>query len=293
MTRSFRHSGFWIGAVALALWPLFCGCGGAKETVDEGVTVLDEKPSKAGSASSEAGPEASKEAEGWGTLKGRVTFGGDPPKTGILVGKGEEGVKDAAICARNEIPDQSLVVDPETKGVRWALVYIPRPSSVNPEAESARLGESVEFDQKGCMFDPHVLGVMKGNEVRVKSSDPVGHNVHTLLRNTSVNQSLPQGGTLPVKIERGDGRPGQVVCDIHNWMSAWWLTLDNPYFAVTDAKGEYEIKNVPAGEQKVVVWCEASGFLTPSNGTGVAIEADGETTKDVVIEGGDLKTSKK
>ena len=33
-------------------------------------------------------------------------------------------------------------------------------------------------------------------------------------------------------------------------MTAWWMVLDHPYFAVTDAKGNYEIKNAPAGTQK-------------------------------------------
>ena len=35
------------------------------------------------------------------------------------------------------------------------------------------------------------------------------------------------------------------------------MVLDIPYFAVTDDKGNFEIKNAPAGTQKVVVWQEA------------------------------------
>jgi hypothetical protein len=77
-----------------------------------------------------------------------------------------------------------------------------------------------------------------------------------------------------------------VVCDIHPWMKSWWLVADNPYFAVTDATGAYEIKDVPAGDQKVVVWQEAitaPGFLTPGTGEVVSITPDGETTKDFAI----------
>jgi hypothetical protein len=276
-----------------ALWPLTnSGCGGNPEKVDEGVVVPAETPSEP------EGLEAPKEdaqakTEGWGTLKGRVTFKGAPPDRKVLVGKNEEDVKDGAICAREEILDQSLVVDPDSKGVRWALVYIPRPSEVNPEAESRALAEPVEFDQKGCVFEPHVLAVMEGNRVLLKSSDPVGHNVHSLLRNTSTNLPVSQGASLPVEIRRADNRPGQVVCDIHLWMSAWWLTLNNPYFAVTNEKGEFSMENVPAGSQKVVVWSEATGFLTPSNGSLVTIAADEETTKDVTIEVSDLKSRKK
>ena len=45
--------------------------------------------------------------------------------------------------------------------------------------------------------------------------------------------------------------------DIHVWMSAWWLILDHPYFAVTDDRGAFEIPDVPAGPQQVIVWQEA------------------------------------
>ena len=51
-------------------------------------------------------------------------------------------------------------------------------------------------------------------------------------------------------------------------MKAYWLVLDNPYFAVTDDKGNFEIKNVPAGTQKVVVWQEAARFVTAAVGRG-------------------------
>lgn len=275
-----------------AILPLInSGCGGKPEKVDEGVVVPAETPSKPENAEAPR-EDAQTKVEGWGTLKGRVTFQGDPPKRKVLVGKNEGDVKDGAVCAREEILDQSLVVDPESKGVRWALVYIPKPSDVNPEAESLALAEPVEFDQKGCVFEPHVLAVMQGNRVLLKSSDPVGHNVHSLLRNTSANMPISQGASLPLEIARADNRPGQVVCDIHLWMSAWWLTLNNPYFAVTNEKGEFSIENVPAGSQKVVVWSEATGFLTPSNGSPVAVAADGETVKDVVIGPADLKPRK-
>jgi hypothetical protein len=86
--------------------------------------------------------------------------------------------------------------------------------------------------------------------------------------------------------ERG---PGEVVCDIHPWMKAWWLVIDSPYFAVTDEKGNFEIKNVPAGTQKVVVWQEAAGFVTPAAGAPLDIKADGETAKDFTVEPGKVK----
>jgi hypothetical protein len=72
-------------------------------------------------------------------------------------------------------------------------------------------------------------------------------------------------------------------------MSAYWLVTDSPYFAVTDEKGNFEIKNVPAGPQKVVVWQEAASFVTPASGENVAIQANGTTTKDFTIDPGKVR----
>ncbi len=137
------------------------------------------------------------------------------------------------------------------------------------------------------MFVPHVMGVEAGSTVVMKSSDAPGHNVHgTLGANGQFNQAIASGQSIEFATKAPERRPYKVICDIHNWMTAYWMVLDNPYWAVTDEKGNFEIKNVPAGTQKVVVWQESvnkSGFLTPSSGEEVTIKADGETSKPFVI----------
>ena len=70
-------------------------------------------------------------------------------------------------------------------------------------------------------------------------------------------------------------------------MKAWWMVLDHPYFAVTDDKGYFEIKNAPAGTQKVVVWQEAvdkNGFVTAPSGDEVVIKANDATVKDFTLD---------
>jgi plastocyanin len=185
---------------------------------------------------------------------------------------------------------ERLVVDAATKGVKNVLVYLPRPSAVNEDAKKSATAKAVEFDQKHCVFEPHVMGLMAGVPVTLKSSDPIPHNVNVKLKKSSFNQTIAAGQTVftPQDAER---TPGQVVCDIHPWMSAWWMVLDHPYSAVTDAQGYYEIKNVPAGTQKVVVWQEAvksGGFVTPASGEDVVIKAGDATVKDFTIDPGKL-----
>ena len=50
-----------------------------------------------------------------------------------------------------------------------------------------------------------------------------------------------------------------VKCDVHPWMSAWVGVFDNPFFAVTQDDGKFEIKNIPAGTYKLVASHEMFG----------------------------------
>ena len=174
------------------------------------------------------------------------------------------------------------------------LVYIPKPTSVNDEAKKAYAATPVLFDQEKCVFEPHVLGVMAGAPITLKSSDPVNHNINAKLKNRAVQPAARSPRARPKFTPSGAERtPAEVTCDIHPWMKAWWMVLDNPYFAVTDAKGNFEIKNVPAGTQKVVVWQEAvdkNGFVTAPSGEEVVIKANDAIVKDFKIEPSRLRS---
>jgi hypothetical protein len=78
-------------------------------------------------------------AEGdYGTIKGRLVWGGsEAPAQKALVSKGQ-ATKDPAVCAAVEaIPDTNLVVDPKTNGVKYAFVYLVKPNGENPAAVKA------------------------------------------------------------------------------------------------------------------------------------------------------------
>jgi hypothetical protein len=74
-------------------------------------------------------------------------------------------------------------------------------------------------------------------------------------------------------------------------MQAFWMILDHPYFAVTDEKGNFEIKNAPSGPQKVVVWQEAAGFVTASAaGEEVNIKPNDTVEKEWTIDPTKVRT---
>jgi hypothetical protein len=50
-----------------------------------------------------------------------------------------------------------------------------------------------------------------------------------------------------------------VKCNIHSWMHAYIGVVDNPYFAVSNDDGKFEISNLPPGSYTVGVWQEKLG----------------------------------
>ena len=201
----------------------------------------------------------------WGTLKGQVVLNGEIPKIDPLVAKGNAAARDAAVCAAQEVPDEKLVVDAETKGIKNVVIYLlKKPAMVHPSLEKSEVPR-VTFDQKGCRFLPHVLLVRTDQEVQVLSGDAVAHNTHTSpLKNRNDNFIVSPNDRIGVTLKPlalAEKLPSKVVCDIHSWMLAYWLILDHPYAAVTDANGNFEIPNLPVGTHEFIVWQESSGYL--------------------------------
>ena len=213
------------------------------------------------------------------------------------------------IARRGEpIRSERLVIDPETRGVRNALVYLVKPSAVRDEARLAA-PKTIRFRADGGMFVPHVLAAMQRAEIVVSTDDPAMYHVRSQLPGTEflveendtllerprvqsgdgmnlVFGNFPNGRQVSLRVRPRAGRPRPMPIgeDIHVWMSAWWLILDHPYFAVTDERGAFEIHDVPAGPQHVIVWQESVDPLGKVFEGEVVIRADGETVKNYVIE---------
>lgn len=201
----------------------------------------------------------------WGTIKGQVIVSDKVAALPLLVKKGDAAAKDSAVCAAEDVPDESLVVDAESGGIANVVVWLSKkPTKVHPDLAKSKEAE-VTFDQKGCRFLPHVLIVRTDQKVRVLSEDAVAHNTHTYpLKNKPENFIVSPGdrkGVLVPSVNLEERLPSKVGCDIHPWMQAWWVILDHPYSAVTNAKGEFEIANLPAGEHEFRVWQERAGYL--------------------------------
>jgi hypothetical protein len=244
-------STFWFFAVAVTVVGMFSGC---ENRVDLG-PIADAGTAKSiRDALSSKAPAAEKKAAvgaGWGTIRGQFVFDGDPPaRAPYAVNKEPEICTDHGKAPLQE----TLLVDPATKGIKNVVVYLRDASRVNDSAKPK--SDSVVFDQKECLFLTHVAALTVGQSLEVKNSDPTGHN--TNIPGMSFNQLIATGGSVPIKIQKESTVPMPVNCSIHPWMRAWLLTRKDGYFAVTDEKGNFEIANLPAGEPlEFQVWHES------------------------------------
>lgn len=199
----------------------------------------------------------------WGDIEGQFMFDGDVPQLPLLVRQGDAGVKDAAICSADAVPDESLAVNSKSKGIANVFVFLRKADKVHPDLKASK-DKDVHFDQKNCRFLPHALIVRTDQVVVCLSDDGVPHNTHTFpQRNTGDNlviQPKDRKG-ITVRLKQAEATPFDVRCDIHPWMSAKWLVVDHPYAAVTDADGKFKITKLPIGQHKFRVWQERAGFI--------------------------------
>ena len=185
------------------------------------------------------------------TVGGTVKFDGEVPKAK----PNKDVMKDPACanCHPEAPPKDDLVVD-ASGGVRWTLVYVKKGL---PEKTFEPPAEGVLVDQVGCTYVPHVAAAMVGQRVTFRNSDTFLHNVKGLPfsnREFNYGQST-KGASNDVKFTTQEV-PVKVVCSVHPFMAMYVGVFDHPFFAVTDAAGKFDIKNLPAGKYVLGVWHE-------------------------------------
>ena len=197
--------------------------------------------------------------------------------TVLLVGGAVEQKKlpvtvDQSVCGK-EKDAANVVVSPE-RGLRNAVVWL------DGSFESVRWDgrpTTVQMDQQECVFAPRVLLVPAGGTVEFLNSDRLLHNIHTVSRdNPRYNRTQPKGRTIPLAFPRPE--IVHVTCDLHSWMHAWVVVMEHPFYAVTNANGEFVLPNVPPGRHKLQVWQETLGVTArevvvgTQDVTGVTVE---------------------
>ena len=231
-------------------------------------------------------PAAADGPKGTAVIKGKVVLDGTPPKMKAL------SMSADAVCSKahkKPVPSQGLIVyKKQGNAIPFVFVYVKKGVSGKYDAPK----EPVLIDQLGCMYHPHVFGMVAGQEMDIRNSDPVNHNIHSLARkNNAFNFAQPNKGMVKKLTGSATFNKPEVMvkvkCDVHAWMSSYVGVLSHPFFDVTKshtdtkdkaARGTFEIKNLPAGDYVLEAWHEKFGKVTQK----VSVK-DGET-KEIEIK---------
>ncbi len=191
-----------------------------------------------------------------GNLTGKINFKGAAPKPQKI--KMNSDAKCVASHKGDVISEQVVVNSNNT--LKNVFVYVKKglEGKKFPTPKDA-----VALNQQGCTYSPHVIGVMANQKIDIINSDNTLHNVHALPKsNPQFNIAQPKQGMKTSKSFTKSEVMVKVKCDVHSWMSSYIGVLDHPFYAVSDDKGNFTIKNLTAGDYEVEAWHEKLGVQT-------------------------------
>ena len=227
-----------LGLSTLSLGLVLTGCGGGERAA--------EKPAETPAAAPSA-PTAAVDPATAGEITGKISFEGAKPR--------QVPIRMDAVpaCGKGPAYVEEVVVN-DNGTLRNVYVYVKEGLGDKSFPVPA---EPVTLDQKGCVYHPHVLALMTGQEFHVKNSDPTNHNVHPLPKdNREWNQSQPPGAA---ELKESFPRPEVMIpikCNVHPWMKAYIGVQKHPFHAVSGEDGSFTIKGLPPGDYTIEAWHE-------------------------------------
>ena len=187
-----------------------------------------------------------------GTISGVVSFKGSAPKMKPLDMTADPG------CPTG--PQPAEVVAANAGKLANVFVYV---KEGLPQGNFAVPGEPVVLDQKGCRYNPHMLGVMVSQQLKITNTDTADHNIHDMpSNNPPFNESQSPTDKPVTKKFANPEMMIPVQCNQHPWMRAYINVMSHPYFAVSGPDGSFEIKNLPPGEYTLAAVHEKFGEQT-------------------------------
>ena len=118
-----------------------------------------------------------------------------------------------------------------------------------------------EVNHINLQFDPPVSAVVKGTTMDFPNSDSVFHSAFSISPSNPFDLGLYQKGREKFVLFKNPGVV-ELFCHIHSHMHGFILVLDNPYFSVTNAGGEFDLANVPDGDYTIKAWANPTTVMT-------------------------------
>lgn len=186
-------------------------------------------------------------------ISGKVTLQGTPPEMPEI--KAMAAIPQCAQLHKDPAFEDTVIVGDKGE-LANVIVFI---KEAKPgDLKGYQIHKPASLDQKGCMYQPHILAVQVGQPVVLVSSDPFLHNARSIaVANKPFN--IVQFTVGEKKLEPFTTEETfQIKCDVHPWMKAVVRVFDHPYFATTGEDGKFTIdtKALKDGTYTVQAWHE-------------------------------------
>lgn len=209
---------------------------------------------KSSKSSAEPAPTETVNPATAGSISGTVRLDGVPPKLRPINMSAEPYCE--KVHPTPLMPPE--VVVGENGALANVVIYVKGGALQNYRFDTPT--QPAELDQRGCMYEPHVVALMVKQPLEVKNDDQTTHNVHALPNENPEWNESQTIGQPPIEQHFDVAEMAiPIRCNVHPWMNAYVFAFPNPYFAVTGKDGRFEIKNLPPGTYTVEAWQEKYG----------------------------------
>ncbi|WP_339939121.1 methylamine utilization protein [Undibacterium luofuense] len=118
--------------------------------------------------------------------------------------------------------------------------------------------------QRDMQFSPYVTAIRAGTQIEFPNFDKMEHHVKSFSAAKEFEIKTYEKGVTPPPVTFDKTGVVIVYCLLHNWMRAYVLVLDTPYFSKSETDGSVLLKLPADGEYKIEAWHPQLGAIKPA-----------------------------
>ena len=188
-------------------------------------------------------------------ISGRINLVGQRPRERVIP-------MDPWCAAKHPAPVTTrFFVTGKDNGLADVLVVI---TDGLPQQQWPVAQQPVTLRLRNCIYENHVVAVQSGQQLLVANLDNGLHNVHpipSVKGNPESNFAmLPKAPPLKFNFSQPE-RFLRYKCDVHPWEFAYVNVIEHPFFAISDANGNFSINGLPPGDYTLEAHHRKAGIV--------------------------------